>query len=307
MYSKTQSGAIVPFTSILLVFILGFVAYAVDVGRTWSGQKHIQVAADAGSIAGALLVSDVSNTDAEVIARANLFALSNGLTSDEIANGGWISVGHWDVVTATYTSGGTPRNAVQVLAQRDVPMMFAVLLGIFKLTPPVRSIAASLGPEPVCVKPFGLDPLLVSTLVPGDIFNVGWANPGNWWKVDLAGINMSAGKNFEDAMLGNMCPDAPGIDDTIDAATGFGGPISGVFQKVINANKQTFVVPVVTRPSNGSSEVVVKGFAEVGLRDARESGKNGRQWEAEFKLLRYPVEVTSGTSGGPVVVRAFVR
>lgn len=196
---------------------------------------------------------------------------------------------------------------MQVLAQRTVPMSIAVVLGVFKLTPTVLSIAASLGPEPICVKPFGVDPLIVTGLNPGDMFTASWANPGNLWKVDLAGINMSAGSNFEDAMLGNICPDAPAVGDTIDAATGFGGPISGVFQDVINANKQTFVVPVVSRPSNGQSEVVVEGFAEVELRDARSSGRNGRQWEAEFKLLRYPVEVSSGASVNPVLARAFVR
>lgn len=101
MFGAKERGAIVPFMCVLHVLILGFVAYTVDVGRARSAQQSIQIAADAGSIAGALLVGDTSNTDSQVIERASLLAVTNGLTSEEIVNGGGISVGHWDVDTAT--------------------------------------------------------------------------------------------------------------------------------------------------------------------------------------------------------------
>jgi hypothetical protein len=286
--------------------IIGFVALAIDVGRVRNVQRNIQYAADAGSAAGALLVGDAAFSDKDVILRAQIFAIANGLSAAEISAGGGIEVGNWDSANRRFSPGAAVRNAVRVRALRTVGSSFAQVIGRDVLTPRTVSVAVNAPSQPACVKPFGFDKGLIDSLKLEENFVIGSASPGNWWKVNLAGINMSSGTNFSDAMLGKVCPSPVAKGDLTSSATGFSNSIPMVFEDVINAKLQRMIVPVVTVPKNGKSSVEILEFAEVELRNPSYAGKNGANWQAEFKLIRYPVDIANGAGYTPVS-RAFVQ
>jgi len=218
MRSK-QEGAVMILVALLIIIIIGFLGLAIDVGRMRNNQRTIQYAADAGAAACALLVGNVAFTDKDVISRAQLFATANGLTAAEISSGGGIEVGYWDSTTKRFTAGGAVKNAVRVRARRTVGSKFAQVAGRNVLSPATVSVAVNVPAKPACVKPFSFDQGLIKSLKPDATFVVGSASPGNWWKVDLAGINMSSGTNFSDAMMGKICPSPVATGDKTNSAT----------------------------------------------------------------------------------------
>lgn len=117
-----------------LPVMCGFCSLAVDFGRAEVTKTELERAADAAARYGALGLSISTAT-------ATTYAIdaANDNTADGsivVLQNSDILTGSWNSATRTFTSGGTPKTAVQVTAQRTaargnaVQLMFAKVLGV---------------------------------------------------------------------------------------------------------------------------------------------------------------------------------
>lgn len=51
---KSENGQMLVFTAISMAILMGFLALAIDVGTLFRAKRNVQIAADAGAVAGAL-------------------------------------------------------------------------------------------------------------------------------------------------------------------------------------------------------------------------------------------------------------
>ena len=148
---EPRQGATLVLIALLMVVLVGMVAFAVEVGRMYLVRSQLQTAVDAGSLAAALQLRD-DNTDVDAaVAAANTFVQYNRVgwmatvPDDAIA----AEAGTWDPDTRQFTAGGEKPDAVRVFAtQEDEPLMFASVLGQSKFSTPAQAIAVA-GGEPM--------------------------------------------------------------------------------------------------------------------------------------------------------------
>jgi len=176
MQYKSQStshrqGAVAPLTAILIVFILGMVAFAVDMGYIVQTKEELESAADSAAMAGAGKLMDY---EVQYYFSANQPALaataSNSATSEAqkfgqknkgggvnlVVNTNDISVGYlasppWQNSFQS-TPANTMPNCVQVTTRRDgtvstgsLALFFAPVLGISNMDLQAKATATSWG------------------------------------------------------------------------------------------------------------------------------------------------------------------
>ena len=155
---KDDSGVIAIVIAILLVLLIGFGAFAIDIPHLYVIRNELQNAADAGSLAGARVLYNEQGTavneDANRIAKEA--AIQN--TSDKqpvdvnwtSGNTGDVQRGHWSFATRTFTPNdsllpvslwdvGTDEldadlnfiNAVRVITRRESTPAISFLAKIF--------------------------------------------------------------------------------------------------------------------------------------------------------------------------------
>ncbi|MEX0655089.1 MAG: TadG family pilus assembly protein [Phycisphaeraceae bacterium] len=127
--ASRERGAVLIWVAILLTVLIGLVGLALDMGyATWTHQQ-LQVAADAGSLAGAQLVrSDepAARQAATALAGQNVAARQavavdpNDDPDSYNASGGEVVVGWYDRDEKTFTPRLEGPNAVRVVARRTV-------------------------------------------------------------------------------------------------------------------------------------------------------------------------------------------
>lgn len=144
-----RRGAVIVLIALLMVFILGMVAFAVDIGWIALVKAHLQVAADAAALAAA---SELGRGQSKAIDAAKDVASKNiagGSTEYASLATGDITFGYWDNTNKNFTDNGNPTNAVKVRAHRDkLPLFFARALGI--ATAPVEATAiAKINPRDI--------------------------------------------------------------------------------------------------------------------------------------------------------------
>jgi Flp pilus assembly protein TadG len=112
---RQEFGQGLVLAALAMVVILGFAAMAIDVGLFLHERRELQNAADAAALAG---VQELPSSSAEAEARAQEWAINNGVNLAE---------GELDTiqVTTTYEANDT----ITVRVQRDVPFIFARVLG----------------------------------------------------------------------------------------------------------------------------------------------------------------------------------
>lgn len=147
--NPNRRGVIVVLAAIMLVFLLGFVAFTVDVGYIQLTKTQLQAAADASALAAA---QELSGTDTPEVVRTNARASAQAIAG-LYRNGNLSSVTlntstdiifgktSWNAATNTYTylwgDNQTPYNVIKVLAKRTVngssdnrlPLLFGPVLG----------------------------------------------------------------------------------------------------------------------------------------------------------------------------------
>jgi len=114
---RSRRGAIVVLAAILLVFMIGMIAFALDIGYIVLVRSQLQVAADAAALAGAA-ASNLARADMETVAKQ--YAADNKAGGRAVKlNSSDIQYGYWDTNARVFTPSTSPSNAVRVTARTD--------------------------------------------------------------------------------------------------------------------------------------------------------------------------------------------
>jgi Flp pilus assembly protein TadG len=133
---KDESGQAVVLTLLSMTVLLGFVAFAVDVGLLLRAKRVVQTAADSAAIAGAAELPF-----GNWVAAAKADAAQNGVTD---GSGG-------ATVAVTNISGPSGKtNYVQVIATQPQPTFFMKMFNFNSMPVSARAVAAAV-PSPACV------------------------------------------------------------------------------------------------------------------------------------------------------------
>lgn len=127
---RLRRGAVAVFTAFMMVFIMGMVAFAIDLGYIAVVRNRLQVAADAAALAGAANIGDSTKAlqAAKNVAALNVAGSPTDMVSLADSD---VVFGNWNSGTKTFTANGTPSNACRVVAKRPkLPLFFAPVLGI---------------------------------------------------------------------------------------------------------------------------------------------------------------------------------
>ncbi len=116
-FLREQNGAIAAISAVMLIVILGFGAFAIDMSYAYTTRNLLQVTASSAALAAAPELPD----QAQAVAKAmeyvedNMAAANHGtaLVNSDVV------FGNWDIATETWTPGATPFNALEVTARRS--------------------------------------------------------------------------------------------------------------------------------------------------------------------------------------------
>lgn len=303
-----QSGMVAPFFAISMVTLLIFAAFAIDGGMAHVNQRRIHIAADAASLAGASLFSPTV-LDNDIYSEARRVAALNGVSNSEISS---IQCGKWDTISGVSSFRAccgslqtcpcvncrdATADSVRVITRRTVPTTFARIMNLNSLSPSGLSVAKAVRSS-TCVKPIGVEAATLSGVSVGSTFTLSKNSPGNWGKLNLGGVNMASGQNFEDAMLTNSCPAytvvTPG--QPVPVGTGFGGSIKDVMEEVLASNLNQGIYLILNSPfPNGSGSVTVNEILKVDFLGATGQGAN---WVGSFRLVER--NASPGANGSTV-------
>ncbi len=231
--SKQRRGVTAPFLAILLVPMLGMVAFAVDYGYLAMVRSDLQRTADASVLAAAqdLIPSNNGTQDlAKVRARlreyvaANLGTANDGLTGSFAVRDEDIVIERYDPATIysgniQFLQGGI-KDTVRVTLRRDtqanspVQLFFARVLGIGEQSVEATATAVLRRGEALKVDsdvlPFAIHVNTWDALAPDSIFNIyddnkvrtnsGETVAGNWGTIDL-GYNNNSTSDLSDQII----------------------------------------------------------------------------------------------------------
>jgi Flp pilus assembly protein TadG len=114
---NSRRAAITVLAAVLMIVMLGFVAFGIDVGYMTVVKTQLQVAADSAAMAAA---ANMGGTQTNMVSAAQQYAgyhkaggSTVGLTSSDI------QYGIWDSNTRTFSSSSQMGNAIKVTARRD--------------------------------------------------------------------------------------------------------------------------------------------------------------------------------------------
>lgn len=189
-----EDGYIAIMTALLMVVMLGMVAFSVDVGRWYLVGNEVQRAADAASLAG---VTSLPADPTSAFAKAQQFSTANGY-----ANGG---------VTTVTSSVGTVPTRLRTTVTTKVNNVFGPLLGLPTTTISRTAVADYAAPVPMgspCNE-FGNDP--DPTGYRGS--TCAGVNGQFWANVNSPGSTKSNGDAYQSAVCaGDGCAGTTNLD-----------------------------------------------------------------------------------------------
>lgn len=157
---RSRRGAVAVLAAVLMVVMLGFIAFAVDVGYMMTVKTQLQVAADSAAMAAA---GNLSGTSDNVLQAAQDFG-SGKDSSGKLwhkAGGAQVSIatgdiveGMWDSNARTFSPTTTGPNSVKVTARRDssnggAASFFARIFGVQTENVTASAIALA-NPRDIC-------------------------------------------------------------------------------------------------------------------------------------------------------------
>jgi Flp pilus assembly protein TadG len=124
--SERRRGVIILLTAFLLTFLIGMIAFAVDLGMIANTRAELQNAADAAAYAGA---GGLINGTSSATTEAQNFYTLNRAGGSQLANASLgLTFGMWDSTTRAFTAGGTQPNAVKVVSNiSNSPLFFGAV------------------------------------------------------------------------------------------------------------------------------------------------------------------------------------
>src|SRR5258708_28236837 len=105
-----RQGAVAVLTAFMMVFIMGMVAFSIDLGYIAVVRNRLQVAADAAALAGAANIGDTTKAlaAAKSIAALNIAGSPTDMVSLSDSD---VVFGNWNQSTKVFTANGPPSNA----------------------------------------------------------------------------------------------------------------------------------------------------------------------------------------------------
>ena len=160
---QCRKGAVAPFAAVLTILLVAMVAFVVDVGYLNVVRTELQVAADAGAMAGALALSD-GPAGARLVAKTTAEGNEADGRSVAVVAGSDVELGTWDESTHQFTPltganeslADTVRVTCQCTSARGNParLYFARLFGSYFADVSAHAIAMRQG---VCGTFIGID------------------------------------------------------------------------------------------------------------------------------------------------------
>jgi len=142
---KRRRGAIVVLAALLMVFMLGMIAFALDIGYIGLARTQLQLAADSAALAAAATTSmslEESNAVAQQFANAHFVAGRRVQL-----NPGDVEYGSWDAATRTFTPSALAGTAVRVTVRTsnatggETALFFSRFFGINSVEQQASAIA----------------------------------------------------------------------------------------------------------------------------------------------------------------------
>lgn len=138
-------GATAAVMAVAMATIVGFAGLGVETGLWFSQKRHYQTAADAAAISGAFALANGASLGATCSSATTTIwgvgcknAINNGYTATG-SNTITITQGNWS--GSSYTSGGTPVNAVRAVITEPKTTMLADVVGVSSVTIGVSAVA----------------------------------------------------------------------------------------------------------------------------------------------------------------------
>jgi Flp pilus assembly protein TadG len=151
--SSRRRGVAVVYIVVVLIVMLGFCSFAVDLGRVQTAKTELRRAADAAARAG-LIKLEEGVTPADSTTTTNVDNAAETMADDNNCDGtpvvitaSNVSIGIWNMSTSTFSTSGTADNvttysAVRIETSRNVPLLFGEILGKQYCTVNATSTAA---------------------------------------------------------------------------------------------------------------------------------------------------------------------
>lgn len=139
--AERRRGAVVVWFAVLAPTLVGMVAFSVDIGWIVLVQNELQVAADAGAMAGA---GDLTGGQSKAKATAKAYAQKNyaGATGDMVVvSDSDIQLGNWDPATKVFSVNETGPNAVRVTTRKTLDLFFGRIFGMRAISLEATAVA----------------------------------------------------------------------------------------------------------------------------------------------------------------------
>lgn len=155
---RDKSGVTAVLVAVALVSLFGMLAVTLDLSRLIVWRNQLQIAADAGALAGATALLHGDTLGARD--SAAVYALVNHADTAAMAEDSAINFGIWDASLEAFAARTEPfgSNAIRVTARRSSPNLVAWILGSSTGTARATAIAvfSSAVSETDCVRPFAI-------------------------------------------------------------------------------------------------------------------------------------------------------
>ena len=147
-FPKDESGQVLVITVLAMTVLLGFLAFAVDMGLLFHAKRNIQIAADAAAIAGALDY-EINTSVTKAQAAGQAASTANGFTNG--VNGVTVTINPPPV----YGPEATKVGYVEAIVQQTNPTFFMGIVGPKTITVGARAVAGKGAPGPGCFYALG--------------------------------------------------------------------------------------------------------------------------------------------------------
>lgn len=137
---KESRGAIVVLSALLMVFMLGMLAFAIDVGYMMSAKTDLQRSVDSAVFAGA---GEMINGTTEAEAEARDYLSKNKVGGKTLTNAqATVEFGTWNTTSRTFTVSASSPTAIRVTAtSNQQPMFFGKVFGLSQFSVTAKAVA----------------------------------------------------------------------------------------------------------------------------------------------------------------------
>lgn len=148
-----RRGAILLLAALLMVLMIGMIAFGVDMGIVVMTRTQLQSAADSSAMAAAASMG-LAQSDMQAVARQYANYHKAGTRNVQLQDSD-VQYGTWDVATRVFAASATPGNAIKVTTRCDansggsLPLFFASIFGMRNIDVSTSAVAMA-NPRDIC-------------------------------------------------------------------------------------------------------------------------------------------------------------